>query len=139
MDMTTAVKTCLQKYADFQGRARRSEYWFFALFEILVMFAAVIVGAVAGASGGEGVIMITTFGFVGLAGLALFLPALGVAVRRFHDLGQTGWLVLAFAIAGLIPIVNFFAGIGNLVWFCMRGTVGANAYGPDSYDTDATL
>ncbi|MDR3526747.1 MAG: DUF805 domain-containing protein [Rhizomicrobium sp.] len=135
MDMVTAVKTCLGKYADFQGRARRSEYWFFVLFEALVMLAAIIIGAVIGVSGGQDTMTVTMFAIAGLAGLALFLPSLAVDVRRFHDLGQTGWLVLVFAIVGAIPFVGVVTSLGNLIWFCMRGTVGANNYGTDPYDT----
>ena len=59
-----------------------------------------------------------------LAGLALFLPGLAISVRRLHDLDRTGWwlLLLDYDHRGIILL---------LVWFCMRGTVGSNRFGPD--------
>ena len=134
MDLVTAVTICLHKYADFQGRARRSEYWFFVLFESLVLMAAVFVGVIIGAAGDWNFMTAAMIVVAVLAVLALFLPSLAVTVRRFHDLGQTGWLVLVFAIVGAIPFVGPIISLGNLIWFCMRGTVGANSYGADPYN-----
>ena len=57
-------------------------------------------------------------------GLALFLPGLAVSIRRLHDLGRSGWYFLLI----LIPLIGT---IILLIWFCMRGTVGPNQYGPD--------
>lgn len=145
MGFGEAVSTCFGKYADFQGRARRSEYWFFALFNALALIGVAIIGAVLGAliaagtdgKGGE-VILGAIVILVVLYWLGMLLPTLAVAVRRFHDLGVTGWMVLVFAVGGMIPFVGFLASIGQLVWFCMRGTEGENNYGPDPYGPDVT-
>jgi uncharacterized membrane protein YhaH (DUF805 family) len=113
-----AVRTCLSKYADFTGRARRSEYWYFVLFEILVSIAASIIDAILGTRGTMG-----GTGVVGLlAGLALLLPGLAVTIRRLHDIGRSGWWWLI----SLIPIVGW---IIILVWTCTDSQPGANQYG----------
>ena len=117
-----AVRTCLTKYAVFNGRATRSEYWFFVLFAFLVVVAASILDSMLNmvvfepAMGGN---MLS-----GLAMLALLLPQLAAAVRRLHDLGHSGWWYLI----GLVPAVG---GAALLIWFCFRGTEGDNRFGPD--------
>jgi uncharacterized membrane protein YhaH (DUF805 family) len=118
MDFMTAVRTCLSKYVGFAGRARRSEYWYFALFGFFVSIVTSVVDAVLGTdydgtSGG----LINT-----VVGLALFLPSLAVGVRRLHDTGRSGWWILI----GLIPILGW---ILLLVWFCTDSTAD-NQYGP---------
>ena len=117
-----AVRTCLTKYAVFNGRATRSEYWFFVLFAFLVVVAASILDSIlnllvfAPVMGGN---MLAS-----LAMLALLLPQLSAAVRRLHDLGHSGWWYLI----GLVPVVG---GAALLIWFCLRGTEGDNRFGPD--------
>ncbi len=90
MNFTTAVTTCLSNYATFSGRAKRSEYWWFILFCIVVQ---VVVAAVAGH---ESAISL-------LADLALLLPGLAAGSRRLHDTGMSAWWLLLF----LIPIVGW--------------------------------
>lgn len=144
MGFGEAVSTCFRKYVDFQGRARRSEYWYFALFNGLALIGLVIVGAIIGVllssytTDSKNVIIGAIVVLVVLYWLAIVLPGLAVAVRRFHDLGVTGWFVLIFAVAGAIPFVGWIASIGQLIWFCMRGTEGENDYGPDPYGPDIT-
>ena len=120
MDFMTAVRTCLSKYVDFSGRARRSEYWYFALFNFLVGIVTNILDAILG-TGYDGA---TSGGLVNtLVGLALVLPGLAVAVRRLHDTGRSGWWVLlVFAI-----IVGW---IVLLVWF-VSDSKADNQYGPN--------
>lgn len=120
-----------RRYADFSGRSRRMEYWMFRLFEFGVFFAGLIVlglfSGAAGAAGGD-----TASGLVGgLGALALvgfflfsFIPGLAVTVRRLHDTGKSGWMVLI----SLVPLVG---GIVLLVFLCSDGTRGANQYGED--------
>jgi len=104
----------LKKYAVFTGRARRKEYWMYILFYIIIMF---VLGFIEG--------MIGTGGIIGaLFGLALLLPSIGVGIRRLHDTGKSGWLLLL----GLIPLVG---AIILIVFFVQEGTKGDNAYGPD--------
>jgi len=86
MDFQTAVKTCFSKYADFSGRASRSEYWWFVLAEVIVLIVASLIH--------EYVYLIAALGFL--------LPALAVGARRLHDIGKSGWLQLLM----IIPLVN---------------------------------
>ena len=111
MNFQDAVRTCLTKYVDFNGRARRSEYWFFFLFNVMVSIVANIIDAAVG-----------TTAISLLAALALFLPSLAVAIRRLHDTSRSGWWVLI----GLIPIVGW---IILIVFYC-QDSHGDNKYGP---------
>lgn len=121
MDFMTAVRTCLSKYVDFSGRARRSEYWYFALFSFLVGIVTNVIDAVIGTDY-DGA---TSGGLVNtVAGLALFLPTLAAGVRRLHDTDRSGWWILI----GLIPIVGW---ILIIVWFCTDSKAGDNRFGPN--------
>ncbi|MFK7756524.1 MAG: DUF805 domain-containing protein [Flavobacteriales bacterium] len=113
------LKVVRDNYANFEGRARRKEYWMFFLFNVIFAFAAAILDNVLGLSF-EGI----GYGFIYLAyALALFIPGLAVAVRRLHDTGKSGWwLLLAF-----IPL----AGIVILVFMCLDSQPGQNEYGPN--------
>lgn len=135
MSFVTAVKTCLRKYADFTGRARRSEYWWFYLAYVLAVLAVAIVGgvltAVAGAvsESASGVVG-TLVGLVyGLVALGLVLPTLAVGARRLHDTGRSGWWLLI----GLIPL----GGIVLLVFWVTDSTPGTNRFGPSPKDLAA--
>ncbi|MBL6447834.1 DUF805 domain-containing protein [Fulvivirga sp. 29W222] len=109
----------LQKYADFQGRARRKEYWFFTLFNLLFVAVAILLDHLTGlAFDGIGYGPIYLF-----YALALFVPGLAVAVRRLHDVGKNGWMVLI----SLIPIVG---GIWLLILLLTEGHPQENEYGP---------
>ncbi len=111
-------------YADFSGRATRQQYWMFVLVHFLLMLGLTAVLGVLVMSG------VLRFGLAWvlfmLVGLALFLPALAISVRRLHDVGYTGWLILL----GLIPYVGALV---LLVFYCLPGKPGQNAYGPDLY------
>jgi uncharacterized membrane protein YhaH (DUF805 family) len=113
MDFMTAVKTCFSKYVDFNGRARRSEYWFFVLFYVIVYVVASILDGIIG-----GQI------FTIIAALGFFLPSLAVTVRRLHDTDRSGWWILI----GLIPIVGF---IVMIVFTVQDSKPGDNQYGPN--------
>ena len=122
MTFKEAVKTCLSKYCCFKGRARRSEYWYWFLFELIVTFVlAFIGGLIEGITGTEAEIANV---LTSIASLAFLLPGLGVQVRRLHDLDKKGW----FLLLTLIPVVG---SIILLVWACKEGTAGENQYGPD--------
>lgn len=122
MDFMTAVKHVLtNNFANFQGRARRSEYWWFYLFTIICnVVASIIDGAI-----GMPIVSIVVM-------LALIIPGLAVTIRRMHDTGRSGWWIFII----LIPLVGI---ILYIYWFVQRGTVGANAWGPDPYDTTVTV
>jgi len=106
--------TCFRKYAVFSGRASRSEYWFFALFYVLIFIPLTIVDMIA-FRGSANV-------FSTLALLILFLPNLAVSVRRLHDIDMSGW----FLLIEFIPLIGW---IFMIVWGCQRGTDGPNRFG----------
>ena len=112
MDFMTAVKTCFAKYATFEGRAIRSEYWWFALF---AFGASLIASLIGGAIGAGNVLSV-------LVNLALLLPGIAVGVRRLHDTDRSGWWWLIV----FVPVVGF---IVLIVFMCLEGTEGANRYG----------
>ncbi|MEU6231053.1 DUF805 domain-containing protein [Streptomyces sp. NPDC047042] len=103
----------LKKYAVFSGRARRKEYWMFALFVGIIFAVLLGIGFAAHA-----------LWIVSVAYLAILLPALGVTVRRLHDTGRSGWWIFF----GIIPLVG---PITLLVFYCLDGDQGENKYGPN--------
>ncbi|MCX6751356.1 MAG: DUF805 domain-containing protein [Candidatus Nomurabacteria bacterium] len=113
----------LKKYAVFNGRARRAEYWYFVLFNAIVSIILGILGKAIG-------VFNVTIGTVGsemnilsiIYGLAVFLPGLAVCVRRLHDTGKSGWMVLI----NLIPLIGQ---IWILVLIIKDSTPGENEYG----------
>ncbi|OAN76557.1 hypothetical protein A8B78_03515 [Jannaschia sp. EhC01] len=120
MDFMTAVKHVFANYANFSGRARRSEFWWFYLFTIICnVVATTIDGAI-----GMPIVSIVVM-------LGLLIPGLAVAIRRMHDTGRSGWWIFII----LIPLVGI---ILYIYWFVQRGTVGPNAWGADPYDVPAT-
>lgn len=139
MSFGQAIGQVLKNYANFSGRARRSEFWWWALLTFLIGIAFNIVFT---AAVGPDVFQnwqdietiddlralspnaVPLLGAYGALTLFLFLPSLAVAVRRLHDTGKTGWLILL----GLIPFLGF---IILLVFYVTEGTRGDNAYGPD--------
>ncbi|MCZ7378532.1 DUF805 domain-containing protein [Micromonospora sp. WMMC250] len=119
MSFVDAIKSVFSQYVGFTGRARRSEYWWFALFTILVSIVASILDGALGLDF-EG----STTGLIGLvASLALLLPSLAVGVRRLHDTDRTGWWLLI----ALVPLVGF---IVLIVFFVLDSTPGTNRFGP---------
>ncbi len=137
-----AVKMFFRRYTDFQGRSARAEYWWVVLFQLLayIIFGTlfIILGggfeAIDGAIDGGGALPAGASiigGIVLLFMLAVLIPNIALAVRRFHDLNQTGWLYLVFVIVGIIPLIGILASLGMIIWFCIRGTVGPNKYGED--------
>jgi uncharacterized membrane protein YhaH (DUF805 family) len=117
----------LKKYADFQGRARRSEYWLFYLFQIIVyVILMVLIGVTGGFNDAEGAGMFgSVFGILYiLFALGLLVPNLAVTVRRLHDTDRSGWWIF-------ISLVPFIGGIWLLVLTVLDGTPGTNKFGPD--------
>ncbi|MEZ4660976.1 MAG: DUF805 domain-containing protein [Caldilineaceae bacterium] len=108
----------LKKYAVFSGRARRAEYWYFVLFNVIISIVLAVVDLILGTGGDTGV------GILGaLYSLAVLLPSLGVSVRRLHDTGRSGWWLLL----GIIPVIG---GLILLYWTIQDSESGANQYGP---------
>lgn len=113
MDFVTAVKTCFGKFATFEGRACRSEFWFYTLF----IFIASVVLQLIDAATGIGVLS-------PIFALATLIPSIAVAARRLHDTDRSGWWYLLV----FVPLVG---AIVLIIWFCSRGTTGANRFGGD--------
>jgi uncharacterized membrane protein YhaH (DUF805 family) len=108
----------VKKYAVFSGRAQRSEYWFFVLFYLIIMF---VLGAVDGLFGTLN--METGMGLLsGIFWLAMLLPCITVGVRRLHDTNHSGWWLLI----GAIPLIGE---IILLVFFVKDSDPGANRFG----------
>ncbi len=122
MDFTTAVRTCLQKYATFSGRAQRSEFWWFAVFNIVGSMVLGIVDAILFGWASDDPQFLNA-----IWSLALFLPSISVAVRRLHDTGRSGWWWWII----LIPLIGW---IILIVWYATMGTDGPNRFGPDPLD-----
>lgn len=138
MTFGAAVQSCLSKYAVFQGRAPRSEFWWFWVFAVLVELVAIIVSAMLLTSSvsehavvmGPGMSSMSAVyvyapanWLIGLTPLLLILPSLAVAVRRLHDVGRSGWWLL----------IHFLPFIGTLVllfWWVQPSEPRDNAYGP---------
>lgn len=116
MTFTKAIRSGFQNYVNFSGRAPRSEYWYWTLFSILVSIASALVDVALFPS-------LNASPINTIVELALLLPGLAVSVRRLHDLDRTGWWLLL--------ILTGIGAIVLLVWFCMRGTVAPNRFGPD--------
>ncbi|WP_448586793.1 DUF805 domain-containing protein [Thermaurantiacus sp.] len=114
MGFEAAVRRVFGKYADFSGRAPRSEYWWWQLFTLLAA-AALSVADTA----------LFSVPFLGpVFSIGILLPSLAVSVRRLHDLDRSGW----FLLIALIPLIGALV---LLVWFVSRGTGGPNRFGPD--------
>jgi len=112
MGFKDAISYCFRNYVGFSGRAARSEYWYWVLFILLLQIVAWLID-------------MTLFGFnttgvpvmILLAILATLLPSVAVSARRLHDIDRSGWWA---------PLI-----LPAFVWGFMRGTVGANRFGPD--------
>lgn len=144
----------LKRYADFQGRSRRKEFWMFQLLNLLV--ALVFAGpfffsfmsasiAAAGNPGAEAALAENIFagglglstigvGIYAIYALAIIIPSIAVTVRRFHDRDMSGWWYLGLLLAGMIPVVGFIGSIVMLVFMVLPGTAGSNRFGPDPKD-----
>ena len=126
MTFTQSIKSVFSKYAIFTGRASRSEYWYFTLFNIitstLLFLLGIAIGAATGGSDGVPGGLIVGYILYIIYGLGVLIPSLAVAVRRLHDTNNSGWLILL----GLIPCVG---GIVLLVFMILQGTNGENKYG----------
>ena len=103
VEFIEACKMFWKRYAEFEGRSRRSEYWWAYLMTFLL-------GCIPGLNY--------------ISGLACLIPSLAIGARRLHDIGKSGWNLLI----GLIPLVGW---IILIIWFCQDGQVGPNEYGED--------
>jgi uncharacterized membrane protein YhaH (DUF805 family) len=136
-----------RRYADFQGRSRRMEFWSFGLFNAIVyiIIAAIVFGmfgtnrsaitqgdmsysaAFSVVTGGAGILLLLWW-------LATIIPSISVTVRRLHDRDMSGWWYLGFVVLSMIPLVGFLVSIAFLVILFLPGTPGANRFGEDPKD-----
>lgn len=122
------LDTITKRFAKFDGRARRSEYWYFGLFNFLtVMAMSFMVGLLGIIHSYLGII---GFGLMYLLILGVAIPQLALTVRRLHDTGKSGWWLLI----GIIPLVG---AIVLFVFYCTEGDIGNNLYGPDPKSIDS--
>ncbi|WAK00480.1 DUF805 domain-containing protein [Methylobacter sp. YRD-M1] len=108
------------KYAVFDGRAQRQEFWYFMLFYLLIYFALSVIDQVTGAFNeqtGTGL-------FSGIYTLAMLIPSLAVGARRLHDTGRSGW----WQLLSLIPVLGILV---LIFFFAQDSQPGANQYGPN--------
>ena len=116
----------IRQYADFSGKARRKEYWIFVLFNMIFAFVAMILDNVLGLTAGE-----LPYGvFYFLYAFAVLIPGLAVAVRRLHDVGKSGWMILI----ALIPIIG---AIWLLVLMVTDSQQGTNKWGQNPKELTA--
>jgi len=106
----------LQRYAQFSGRARRAEYWWFTLFNIIVAF---VLGLASGVEPVSGSIVFAIFVFV----IATIIPSIAVSVRRLHDTGRSGW----WCLITFIPLGSLVL----LYFWLLDSQPGENRYGPN--------
>jgi uncharacterized membrane protein YhaH (DUF805 family) len=106
-------RVVLEKYADFTGRARRSEYWWFTLANIVAVIILLVLAAVSN----------IFWVLYAIYAIGLIVPSIAVTVRRLHDTDKSGWWIF-------IALVPFVGGIILLVFMCIDSTRGPNQFGP---------
>ena len=116
----------IRKYAVFEGRARRKEYWNFVLLNAVI---AIVLSTIDGAIGWGADVGVGLLG--GLYSLFVLVPSLAVLYRRLHDTGRSGWFILF----SFIPVVGW---IILLVFVCLDSQPGENQYGPNPKEDDAS-
>ena len=157
MDMTPTqwMIEPLRRYAQFSGRARRAEFWWFILFGLIVAIVASVLDYMLGTPRTGGASGTGLIG--GLVSLGFVIPQTAVTVRRLHDINRTGWWIaapVAFVVPMAVLAIGTVAGLGigfgiaavlffvmvivTLVWNCTRGTDGPNRFGPDPLATPPT-
>lgn len=129
MGFKDAIRVCMkEKYASFEGRATRTEFWLFYLYYMIFAFVGMFVGAVAGgligyAADDFSLTAVVYFVVAGLIGLAFFIPYISATVRRLHDTGRSGWWFW-------IILVPFFGSIILIILLLLESEGRDNEYGP---------
>jgi uncharacterized membrane protein YhaH (DUF805 family) len=117
MNFTDAVTAVFKKYTVFSGRSLRSEFWYWALFTLIISIILSILDSIVfdtKADSGTGPFSL-------IFSLATIIPTIAVTVRRLHDINKSGWWILiSFTIIGIIPLIY---------WYCQPGTAGNNDFG----------
>ena len=131
-NLITAYKSMFKKYAKFDGRSRRSEYWWASLMNYIIVMVAYMImfipmmaaGISGNVSGGTAAIMIIMGVVLVLYAFAIIVPSIALTVRRLHDTGRSGWFVL-------LSLIPYIGGIILFVFTVLDSTPGPNQYGPN--------
>ncbi|MGB7179935.1 MAG: DUF805 domain-containing protein [Xanthobacteraceae bacterium] len=123
MTFAQAIQSGFANYLNFSGRAIRSEYWYWVLFAMLGGLTTEIVDSAIFASHSS------VSPLNGVFDLLIFLPGLGLGIRRLHDINRSGWWILI-----TLTLIGVFL---LLYWACQRGTPGPNRFGSDPFGSDA--
>ncbi len=120
----------LKQYADFEGRARRKEYWMFTLVHLIIYMGLFTLATAVGGTSPDSGLGLALMGLMGLYLLAVFVPSLAVGVRRLHDTNRSGWWLLI----GFVPVIGL---IVLIVFFVQDSQPGSNQYGQNPKELDA--
>ena len=112
MNFTQSIEVCFKKFSVFDGRARKSEFWWFQLFCLIVEAVGIFIDHGMGYEAGF---------FEWVAYVIVLLPSLAVGARRLHDTGRSGWWQLLY--------LTIIGGIILIVWWVADGTKKNNSYG----------
>lgn len=118
------------RYFDFRGRSRRREYWMFVLFTLVaILLAGIVMILTVGSfrTQAELARMFTTW--AGFAMVPLIIPLIAVTVRRFHDLGLSGWWLVALPVGAVIPAIDALVPFAHIVVMALPGRKGSNRFG----------
>ena len=114
MNFGQSIAYCFSNYANFNGRASRSECWWFFLFGFILQFVGTVWDAATGDTSGNGVMYWIAYAVV-------FIPSIAVGARRLHDVNKSGWWqLISFTIVGIIPLI---------IWMATEGTKKNNSHG----------
>lgn len=145
MTIGESVETCFKKYAVFKGRASRSEFWYFFLFNTIVSLVTTLVFLLLIFLLGKEKWMILPSFLLMIYSFVIILPSSAVYVRRLHDVGVSGWWYLVYvvlsvlggvcqicniSIASVLMFITISMGIFMFIFTLMKGGKGENKYGP---------